>query len=64
PPFDFEGWMRADEARRAAEPGIELDINTRNIRDPELRKTLKLTCHVGHVRGPGMLVRPDFEEAN
>lgn len=49
--------MRADEARRAAEPGIELDSNTVNIRDPELRKTLKKTCRVGHVRGPGMLVR-------
>ncbi|KAL8995758.1 MAG: hypothetical protein Q9188_006735 [Gyalolechia gomerana] len=53
PPFDLKEFMRADEARRAAEPGIELDSNTVNIRDPELRKTLKKTCHVGHVRGPG-----------
>lgn len=45
--------MRLDEARCAAEGGIELDPNTRNIRDPELRKTLKRTCFVGHVRGPG-----------
>ncbi|KAI4167976.1 MAG: hypothetical protein LQ343_006770 [Gyalolechia ehrenbergii] len=53
PPFDLKEVMRADEARRAAEPGIELDSNTVNIRDPELRKTLKKTCRVGHVRGPG-----------
>ena len=42
-----------EDARRAAEPGIELDYNTRNIRDPELRKTFKRTTYVGYVRGPG-----------
>ncbi|KAL8934227.1 MAG: hypothetical protein Q9216_006015 [Gyalolechia sp. 2 TL-2023] len=53
PPIDLMAEINADMARCAAEPGIELDPNTVNIRDPELRKTLKKTCYVGYVRGPG-----------
>ncbi|KAL8954834.1 MAG: hypothetical protein Q9193_007060 [Seirophora villosa] len=42
-----------EEARAASEPGIELDHNTRNIRNPAQRRKLKKTVWVTNPRGPG-----------
>ncbi|KAL8829500.1 MAG: hypothetical protein Q9170_006147 [Blastenia crenularia] len=53
PPFDHVAWHAMDDARLAAEPSIELNQNTINIRDPELRKTLKKTVVVTQGKGLG-----------
>ncbi|KAI4113120.1 MAG: hypothetical protein LQ345_005835 [Seirophora villosa] len=46
----YDAW---EEARAASEPGIELNHNTRNIRDAAQRRTLKKTVWVTNPRGPG-----------
>ncbi|KAL8966117.1 MAG: hypothetical protein Q9197_006164, partial [Variospora fuerteventurae] len=49
-------WKKEEEEEDEKEPGIELDKNTRNIRDPALRATLKKTVWVvsqQHRRGGG-----------
>ncbi|KAI4166647.1 MAG: hypothetical protein LQ348_007783, partial [Seirophora lacunosa] len=51
----YDSW---EEARAASEPGIELNHNTRNIRDPAQRRTLKKTVWVTNPRGPVRLNIP------